>query len=81
MKAKILTSLALASLISLYFVGCSSEPKSVEELKKLSDDELKKMQEECFTKKGNSVECENIRRARLSKSLNSQEYTPIKPAK
>lgn len=47
MKTKILTSLALASLMSLYFVGCSSEPKSVEELSKLSKEELDKLFETC----------------------------------
>ena len=69
MKTKILTSLALASLMSLYFAGCSSEPRSVEELRKLySKEELKKMHEEkCDGKKENEQdrECANIAQAYL----------------
>ena len=81
MKTKILTSLALASLMSLYFVGCSSEPKSVEELEKLSISELRKMfdDKECKykysvvtkriigEKNKDSIECENIYHAVIQK--------------
>ena len=78
MKTKILTSLALASLMSLYFVGCSSEPKSVEELKKLSKEELTKMKEKCIAKKGeDDIECENIDEALFQKNLGSREYRSI----
>ena len=78
MKNKILTSLALASLMSLYFVGCSSEPKSVGELEKLPREELDKMKEDCHQGKNkNDIECKNISKAIFNQMMNSREYHSI----
>lgn len=50
---KIVSSLVVASLAGFIFFGCSSEPKSVEEFKKLSKDELENLFAIC-QKNGNS---------------------------
>ena len=74
MKTKILTSLALASLMSLYFVGCSSE-KSAEELEKLSQEELTKMKEKCIAKKGaRDEECMRISNVLFIKEQENKTY-------
>ncbi|BDB64853.1 hypothetical protein T36_1310 [Helicobacter cinaedi] len=45
MKNLLIGSLSLAAILA--FSGCGSEPKSLEELQKLSKDELKKMNKAC----------------------------------
>ncbi|WP_276882256.1 hypothetical protein [Campylobacter cuniculorum] len=50
MKTKILANLASVALMSLYISACGNEPKTVEELKKLPKEELKKIYETCTKK-------------------------------
>lgn len=45
MKNLLIVSLSLAAILA--FSGCGSEPKSLEELQKLSKDELKEMNKAC----------------------------------
>lgn len=47
---KVLTSFALAGALGIALVGCGGEPRSVEELSKLSEEELNKMFETCQEK-------------------------------
>ncbi|MCH5323054.1 MAG: hypothetical protein J1E31_05720 [Helicobacter sp.] len=76
MKNKILTSLALASLMSLYFVGCSSEPKSVEELKKLSKEELGKIKRSCEEKEISGKFNEDYKKVGMGSNVKAVEENP-----
>lgn len=49
MKTRIFVSVALAGLLGFNLVGCGSQPKTLEEMSKLSKEELKKIiNEECY---------------------------------
>lgn len=47
---KIISGLAVASLATFTFFGCSSEPRSIEEFQKMPKEELDKFRKECENK-------------------------------
>lgn len=82
---KIISGLVVASLAGFVFFGCSSEPKSVEEFKKMSKEELDNFTKECRSNKDYEkeaekyaltqeaskefLECENAFKAKISRGM------------